>query len=187
MPPRSMVEETARAIEAFRVVLRNDPMVWLSALWASLLIVVVIGVVLVTRHQRQREQRATGGTVSEWGERLAVAYELRRKIKRLSEENQRLCEERTELVKVFGRAVEVLQQEVGQISGKSTSTLVSPISDGDEPRADGAVAPIAAPSPVEPPVPPNSPCPPFSPGPPRLRPRHLRGRNARLGRPGSQP
>jgi hypothetical protein len=101
-----------------RIVLWGDLTIWLSVLLAGLLIVVIVGVVLATRHQRRREHGGTGGSVSDWGEGLALAYELRREVKRLSEENQRLWAERAELVKVFGRVVEFLQ-EVGQISGKS--------------------------------------------------------------------
>jgi hypothetical protein len=119
MSPHVTAEGGAPAIEGLRVVLRDDPTIWLSVLWAGLLIVVVVGVLLATRHQRRREPRGTGGSVTDWGQSLAVAYELRREVKRLSEENQRLWEERAELVKVFGRVVEFLQQEVGQISGKS--------------------------------------------------------------------
>lgn len=88
-------------------------------LWAGLLVGVIVGVVLATRHQRRREQPTTGGSITDRGQSLAFAYELRREIKRLSEENQRLWAERAELVKVFGRVVEFLQQEVEKISGKS--------------------------------------------------------------------
>lgn len=116
MSPGVIAEEGASAIEGLRVVLRDDPTIWLSVLGAGLLIVVVVGMVLVTRHQRQREQRATGGSITDWGQSLALASELRREIKRLSEENQRLWEDRAELVTLFAHVVELLQQEVGQIS-----------------------------------------------------------------------
>ena len=119
MSPHVTAEGGAPAIEGLRVVLRDDPTIWLSVLWAGLLIALVVGVLLATRHQRGREQRGTGGSVTDWGQSLAVAYELRREVKRLSEENERLWEERVELVKGFGRVVEFLQQEVGEISGKS--------------------------------------------------------------------
>lgn len=126
MSPRVTAEGGAPAIEGLRVVLRDDPTIWLSVLWAGLLIALVVGVLLATRHQRRREQRGTGGSVTDWGQSLAVAYELRREVKRLSEENQRLWEERAELVKGFGRVVEFLQQEVGEIPGKSLGPKSGP-------------------------------------------------------------
>lgn len=119
MSRRVIGEGGAPASEGVRTVLWGDLTIWLSVLSVGLFIVVIVGVVLAMRHQRRREKRATGGSVTDWGQSLALAYELRRDIKRLSEENQRLWEERAELVKVFGRVVELLQQEVGQISGKS--------------------------------------------------------------------
>ena len=78
---------------------------------------------------------APAAGVTDWGESLALVYELRREIKRLSEENLRLWEERAELVKVFGRVVEFLQQEVGQISGKS----LGPKSETTKPRRDSGI------------------------------------------------
>ena len=95
-------------------------------LWAGLLIVVVVGVLLARWPYRRHEQRGQAGSVTDLGESLALAYELRREIKRLSEENLRLWEERAELVNVFGRVVEFLQQEVGEISGKSLGPKSGP-------------------------------------------------------------
>jgi len=66
------------------------------------------------RHQPQRKQRVTRGSVTDWGQSLALVYELRQDIKRLSEENQRLWAERAELATVFARVVELLE-----ISGTS--------------------------------------------------------------------
>jgi hypothetical protein len=107
----------------------------LLVLWAGLLIVVIVGVLLATRHQRWHGQRGTGGSVTDWGESLALVYELRREIQRLREENLRLWEERAELVNVFGRVVEFLQQEVRQISGKS----LGPKSETTKPRRDPGI------------------------------------------------
>jgi hypothetical protein len=97
----------------------EDPTIWLSVLCAGLLIVVLVGVLLAMRYQRRRGQRGTSGSITDWGQSLALTYELRREIKRLSEENRRLTEERVELVKVFGHVAECLQQEVSQILQKS--------------------------------------------------------------------
>jgi hypothetical protein len=135
MSPRVIAEGGAPAIEGVRVVLREDPASWLLVLWAGLLIVVMVGVLLATWQQRRRGPLGTGGSVTDWGESLAVVYELRREIERLREENLRLWEERAELGKVFGRVVERLQQEVGQISGKSLGLK----SETTKPRRDSGI------------------------------------------------
>ena len=135
MSPRVIAEGGAPAIERVRVVLREDPTSWLLVVWAGLLIVVIVGVLLATRHQRRRELPGTGGNVTDWGQSLALAYELRREIKRLREENLRLWEERAELVNVFGGVVEFLQQEVGQIWGKA----LGPKSETTKPRRDSGI------------------------------------------------
>jgi hypothetical protein len=134
MAPRVIAEGGARAIGELCVVLQ-DPTIWLSVLCAGLLIVIIVGVLLATRHQRRRGQRGTGGSVTDWGQSLALTYELRRETKRLSEENQRLWEERAELLKAFGRVVACLQQEVDQISGKS----LGPKSDTTKSRRDSGI------------------------------------------------
>src|SRR5882762_9022066 len=110
MSPHAAAERGARAIKALSVVLRDGPSICQSALGLGLLVVVILGLVFAGRHQRQREPRGKGGSVTDWGESLALVYELRRDIKRLSEENQRLWQERAELVKMFSRVVELLQQ-----------------------------------------------------------------------------
>ena len=89
-------------------------MIWLWGLSVSLLLVTVLGGVFAMRHQPQRKQRVTRGSVTDWGQSLALVYELRQDIKRLSEENQRLWAERAELATVFARVVELLE-----ISGTS--------------------------------------------------------------------
>jgi hypothetical protein len=88
--------------------------IWLWGLSVSLLLVTVLGGVFAMRHQPQRKQRVTRGSVTDWGQSLALVYELRQDIKRLSEENQRLWAERAELATVFARVVELLE-----ISGTS--------------------------------------------------------------------
>jgi hypothetical protein len=88
--------------------------IWLWGLSVSLLLVTVLGGVFAMRHQPQRKQRGTRGSVTDWGQSLALVFELRQDIKRLSEENQRLWAGRAELVTVFARVVELLE-----ISGTS--------------------------------------------------------------------
>jgi hypothetical protein len=99
----------------------EDPTIWLSVLCAGLFIVVIVGVLLAPRYQRRRGQRGPCGSVTDWGQSLALTYELRREIKRLSEENRRLTEERVELMKVFGHVAECLQQQVEQMKSETTS------------------------------------------------------------------
>ena len=118
MAPRVMAEGGAPANGEWCVVLQ-DSAIWLSVLCAGLLFVLIVGVLLATRHHRRRGQGGTGGSVTDWGQSLALTYKLRRETRRLSEENLRLWEERAELLKAFGRVVACLQQEVGQISGKA--------------------------------------------------------------------
>lgn len=110
-------------------------MVWLWGLTVGLLLGTLLGFLLARWPYRRHEQRGQAGSVTDLGESLALAYELRREIKRLSEENLRLWEERAELVNVFGRVVEFLQQEVGQIWGKA----LGPKSETTKPRRDSGI------------------------------------------------
>jgi hypothetical protein len=105
-------------LEKLTVVLPETSTIWPSALGLGLLVVVIVGVVVAARLQRQRVPRGHGGSVTDWGQDLALIYELRREIKRLTEENQRLWQEQAELVKMSSRIVEFLQQPVGQVSRK---------------------------------------------------------------------
>ena len=75
----------------------RDPVIWLWGLSVGLLLGTVLGVVFATRHHRRYEQRGLGGSVTDWGQSLALVYELRREIRRLSQANERLQADRTEL------------------------------------------------------------------------------------------
>jgi hypothetical protein len=113
MSPRTGAEGGALAIEGF---LRDDPIVWLSVLWAGLLVVVILGVVFATRHERKREQQA--GSLTE----LAFIHELRAQIKRLDEDTQRLREERDELLSVLTHLAELLGQGSEDCTRRSAAT-----------------------------------------------------------------
>jgi hypothetical protein len=99
--------------------MRRDPLIWLWGLSVALLLGTVLGVVLARRHHRRREQRGLGGTVTDWGESLALVYELRRAIRRLRQENERLQADRTELLTALARVAEGLEREARQLPVKS--------------------------------------------------------------------
>jgi len=94
-------EGGASPIEGF---LRGDPTIWLSVLWAGLLVVVMLGVVFAMRHEQKREPQASSLT------ELAFTHELRAQNKRLREDTQRLRKERDELLGVLTRLAELLEQ-----------------------------------------------------------------------------
>ena len=95
-----MSEGGASAIEGF---LRGDPTIWVSVLWAGL-VVVILGVVFAMRHEQKRERQASSLT------ELAFTHELRAQNKRLREDTQRLRQERDELLDVLTRLGELLEQ-----------------------------------------------------------------------------
>lgn len=95
-----MSEGGASAIEGF---LRGDPTIWVSVLWAGL-VVVILGVVFAMRHEQKRERQASSLT------ELAFTHELRAQNKRLREDAQRLRKERDELLGVLTRLAELLEQ-----------------------------------------------------------------------------
>ena len=96
-----MSEGGASAIEGF---LRGDPTIWLSVLWAGLLVVVILGVVFAMRHEQKRERQASSLT------ELAFTHELCAQNTRLREDTQRLRKERDELLGVLTRLAELLEQ-----------------------------------------------------------------------------
>jgi hypothetical protein len=93
--------------------------IWLWGLSVGLLLGTVLGVVLATRHHRRREQRETGGSVTDWGQSLALVYELRREIRRLSQENERLQADRTESLAALARVAEGLEREARRLPVQS--------------------------------------------------------------------
>ena len=110
-----------------RVVLREDPTSWLLVLWAGLLIVVMVGVLLATRQQRRRGPLGTAAALLIGAKALpsstSCAGRLSDSVKRIS-----VCG-------AFGRVVERLQQEAGQISGKSLGLK----SETTKPRRDSGI------------------------------------------------
>ena len=90
------------------------PVIWLWGLSVSLLLVTVLGGVLAMRHQPQREQRGAAALLT--GDNvLPSSTSWRQEIKRLSEENQRLWEERVELVTVCPRRR--TPEDLGDVTG----------------------------------------------------------------------
>jgi hypothetical protein len=97
----------------------RDPVIWLWGLSVSLLLGTLLGVVFAQRQQRQREQRGLGGTVTDWAQSLALVYELRREIRRLSQANERLHADRTELLAALARVADSLEREVRRLPVQS--------------------------------------------------------------------
>jgi hypothetical protein len=93
--------------------------IWLCGLSVGLLLGTVLGVVLASRHHRRREQRGRGGTVTDWGQSLALVYELRREIRRLSQANERLQADWTESLTALVRVAEGLEREARRLPVKS--------------------------------------------------------------------
>jgi hypothetical protein len=101
MSPRAGAEGGASAIGRF---LRDDPTVWLSVLWAGLLVVVILGVVFAIRHEQKRDRQA--GSLTE----LAFIHELRAQIKWLREDTRRLRRERDELLGALTKLADLLER-----------------------------------------------------------------------------
>jgi predicted component of type VI protein secretion system len=85
--------------------------IWLWGLSVGLLLGTILGVVLATRHHRRREPRGLGGSMTDWGQSLALVYELRREIRRLSQPNARLQADRTESLAALARIADSLERE----------------------------------------------------------------------------
>jgi hypothetical protein len=100
MSPRGGAEGGASTIEG----LLGDPTIWLSVLWAALLVIVILGVVLAIRREQTRGRQA--GSLTE----LAFIHELRAQIKRLREDTRRLRRERDELLGVLTKLADLLER-----------------------------------------------------------------------------
>ena len=118
-----MSEGGASAIEGF---LPGDPTIWLSVLWAGLLVVVILGVVFAMRHEQKREGQASSLT------ELAFTHELRAQNKRLGEDTQRPRKERDELLGVLTRLAELLEQWSEASAKRSAIRLPRPPGDANE-------------------------------------------------------
>ena len=94
-------------------------MIWLWGLSVGLLLGTVLGVVFARRQHRRREQRGPGGSVTDWGQSRALVYELRREIRRLSQANERLQADRTELLAALARVAEGLEREARRLPVQS--------------------------------------------------------------------
>jgi hypothetical protein len=113
----------------------RDPVIWLWGLSVGLLLGTVLGAVLARRHHRRREQRGLGGTVTDWGQSLALVSELRREIRRLSQESKRLQADRTESLAALARVVEGLEREARRLPVQSHPSTRAP---GESPGTDHA-------------------------------------------------
>src|SRR5258705_13250878 len=114
-------------------------MVWLWGLSVGLLLGTVLGVVLTSRHHRRREQRGRGGTVTDWGQSLALVSELRREIRRLSQANEQLQADRTESRTALARVADSLEREARRLPVHSIQP--SRIAPGGRRGPDGSPRP----------------------------------------------
>jgi len=86
----------------------GDPVFWLFGLSVVLLASGVLGVVVSTRRDRERE-RSAGPSVTELGSQIIRFHELQAEIKQLSAENDRVRAERDELQQVLSRLSALLE------------------------------------------------------------------------------
>jgi hypothetical protein len=108
-----------------------NSVIWLWGLSVSLLLGTLLGVVWARWQHRQRDQRGHGGSMTDWGESLALVNELRREIRRLSQANARLQADRTESLAALARAASSLERGAGEVDparapGESLGTDRSP-------------------------------------------------------------
>jgi hypothetical protein len=93
-------------------------MVWLWGLSVGLLLGVILGVAFARRQHRQRDQRGRGGSVTDWGQSLALVTELRREINRLRHTNARLQADRTKSLAALARAADSLEPWARRLPGE---------------------------------------------------------------------
>ncbi|HUM14223.1 MAG TPA: ClbS/DfsB family four-helix bundle protein [Candidatus Nitrosotalea sp.] len=130
----------------------RDPVIWLFGLSVALLVVGVLGVILSTRRDREREQ-ASGTADIELGAQMIRFHELQAEIKRLSAEGERVRAERDELQAVLARLSSLLERaptsgasrwrrrglRVSQPAGPGVSEAVDEThSTGEAPMSDKA-------------------------------------------------
>jgi hypothetical protein len=101
-------------------------MVWLWGLSVGLLLGVILGLLLgvilgvafARRQHRQRDQRGRGGSVTDWGQSLALVTELRREINRLRHANARLQPDRTKSLAALARAADSPERGARRLPGE---------------------------------------------------------------------
>ena len=106
-------------------------MVWLWGLSVGLLLGVILGLLLgvilgvafARRPHRQRDQRGHGGSVTDWGQSLALVTELRREINRLRHVNARPQADRTEALAALPRDADSLERGARRLPGEVDSAV----------------------------------------------------------------
>ena len=89
-----------------------NSVIWLWGFAVGLVLGTILGFVWASREERRRQQRASGGgTVTDWGQSLALATNLRREISRLRQATARLQAERTASLEALARVAVVLERE----------------------------------------------------------------------------
>jgi hypothetical protein len=89
--------------------------IWLWGLTVGLLLGTLLGLVLAKWPYRQRDHRGHGGSVTDWGQRLALVNELRREITRLRQTTARLHAERAESRTALARVADSLERQARRL------------------------------------------------------------------------
>ena len=89
----------------------RDTMLWASGLSVAILVAGLLGVHFVVRDRQGRRSHRMARSLTDLSEGFALVHALRMEIARLRDENQRLVEDRTDLLKVLSQVSEILERE----------------------------------------------------------------------------
>jgi hypothetical protein len=93
--------------------------IWLWGLAVGLVLGAILGVVWASWQDRQREQRGSGGTVTDWGQSLALVTDLRREISRLRQATAQLQADRTASLEALAQIAVLLEREARRLPAQS--------------------------------------------------------------------
>lgn len=94
-------------------------MIWLWGLALGLVLGTMLGVVWASRQGRRREQQGSGGSVTDWGQSLALVTDLRREISRLRQAAAQLQADRTVSLEALARFAVLLEREARRLRVQS--------------------------------------------------------------------
>jgi hypothetical protein len=93
------------------LVVGSDMVLWLSGLSVAMLLAGRLGVRFLVRNRQGRRSPKMAGSLTDLSEGFALVHALRVEITRLRDENQRLLEDRKDLLKVLSHVNEILERE----------------------------------------------------------------------------